>query len=173
MDSIIRLDSKGEIIIEPAATKLVPAFAVLNDKQIRYLVLAYDTANTIFKQQPRHHWRKLACKAVYGHDNVDKVEAEKHLSAILDDFKQLVYDEDREQKIRLTARKRELETKLLSAEGTQAIKTTVESIKMIDQIIQGLDSKIIQIEEEVQLASKTGKLSMLEYWQRKQKFLHQ
>ena len=172
MDSIFRLDSKGHLVIEPAAQKLVPDFATLTELQIRYLVLAYDSANTIFKQQKYSDWSKLACKYVFNHDNVAKEE--KSISVeIIDKFKLLVYDEDRIQKAKMIQRKRELHDELLEAKGSSAMKAIVDSIAMLDNLVKTLDSKISFADEEVILANKNGKLSMIEKWQRKLKMLSQ
>ena len=172
MDSIFRLDSKGHLVIEPSAVKLIPAFGNLTEPQVRYLVLAYDTANTIFKQQKYSEWSKLACKYVFSHDNVAKEE--KVISQqIVDNFKLLVYDEDRIQKAKMIQRKRELHDELLEAKGSSAMKAIVDSIAMLDNLVKTLDSKISSADEEVILANKNGKLSMIEKWQRKLKMLAQ
>lgn len=172
MDSIFRLDSKGHIVIEPAAIKLVPVFANLSEDQVRYLVLAYDSANTIFKQQKYTDWQKLACKYVFMHD--DHVKEERKMTAeVIEKFKFLVYDEDHIQKVKMIQRKRELHDELLTTKGTTAMKAVVDSIGMLDSLIKSLDSKIAFADEEVILASKTGKLSMIEKWQRKLKMLSQ
>ena len=173
MDSIIRLDARGNIIIEPAAAKLVPLLATLDEKQIRYLVLAHDTSNTVFKQQSRKEWRTLACEQVYGHRNPDKAESLAPIPKILDIFKALVYDEEREKKTKITTRKRELEDKLFTVEGTAAMKPILESITMLDKMLIDIEAKIAYSDEEVILANKNGKLSMIEKWQRKMKALAQ
>jgi hypothetical protein len=104
----------------------------------------------------------------------DHVREERKITAeVIEQFKLLVYDEDHIQKAKMIQRKRELHDKLLTTEGTSAMKAVVDSIGMLDSLIKSLDSKIAFADEEVILASKTGKLSMIEKWQRKLKMLSQ
>ena len=173
MDSIFRLDARGCIVMNEAATDLVPEFSMLQEKQVRYLVLAYDSANTIFKQQPIGSWTKLACQHVFGHTNFIKEESKPEIKEVLDLFKQLVYDENRVMKAKYITRKKSLQEELLSVKGATAMKAIVESVTIIDKMILDLDSKISFSDEAVILASKNGKLSMLEIYQRKMKTLNQ
>lgn len=160
-------------MIEPAAAKLFPELAKLSTNSIRYLVLAYDSANTLFKQQPYREWKTLACQAVFGHKNVSKVEGSTEILPILDLFQKLVYDEDRIQKAKIFQRKRELQDELLTVKGSAPMKSIVESINMLEKLLTDLDAKITQSDEEVILANKNGSLSMVEKWQRKQKLITQ
>ena len=66
MDSIICLDHQGKMVIIPEVVNLLPEFSLLEEPQVKYLVLAYDSMNTLFKQQSRAEWRNLAAKHVYG-----------------------------------------------------------------------------------------------------------
>lgn len=171
MDSIFRLDSKGHIVIEPAALSLVPDFAKLTTNQVRYLVLAYDSANTIFKQQKYSQWPKLASEYCFGH--VDFAKEEKKITTLVKTFKTLVFDEDRVQKAKLGERKRELQNEILEVKGATSMKSINESIKIIEGMINDLDARISFADEEVILANKNGKLSLLEKWQRKMKLMQQ
>ena len=169
MDSIFRLDARGTLCMNEDAVKLYAPFASLSEKQVRYLVLAYDSANTIFKQQPLPLWTKFACEHVFGHANFKKEEAKPEMVATLEVFCSLVYDENRIMKAKLLKRKTELQDELLTSKGSTLMKSIVESIGMIEKMITDLESKISFSDEEVILASKNGKLSMLEKYQRKMK----
>ena len=173
MDSIIRLDAKGSLVIEPAAQKLFPELSRLSVSSIRYLVLAYDASNTLFKQQPYKEWKSLACQTVFGHKNTAKVEGSAEMLPVLDLFQKLVYDEDRVQKAKIFQRKRELQDELLTVKGSAPMKSIVESINMLEKLLTDLDAKISQSDEEVILANKNGSLSMTEKWQRKQRLITQ
>jgi hypothetical protein len=173
MDSIIRLDAKGQIVIEPAAAKLFPELSKLSTNSIRYLVLAYDASNTLFKQQPYREWKALACQAVFLHKNVSKVEGSAEILPVLDLFQKLVYDEDRIQKAKILQRKRELQDEILTVKGSAPMKSIAESINMLEKMITDLDARITQSDEEVILANKNGSLSMIEKWQRKMKLVNQ
>jgi hypothetical protein len=169
MDSIFRLDSRGNIMMNDAAIKLLPEFEMLTDKQARYLVLAYDSANTVFKQQPISLWPKLACKHIFGHENFGKEESKPEIKEAIEMFKSLVYDENRVLKAKYIARKKSLQEELLTAKGAGAMKAITESISIMEKMINELDAKISFSDEEVVLASKNGKLSMLEKYQLKLK----
>jgi 23S rRNA-/tRNA-specific pseudouridylate synthase len=172
MDSIFLLDSSGHIVIEPVAVHLVAEFEDLTEDQIRYLVLAYDFAHTVFKQQPQSNWRKLACEYVFKHRDPEK--AEKDISTMaIKMFKALVYDEDREQKVKLVRRKRELQNEILTVQGAVKMKAIIESVTMIDRLIADIEQKIAFSDEEIILANKNAKLSMIEKYQRKLKLLQQ
>ena len=171
MDSIFRLDSKGHLVIVPDALSLVPTFSKLTSNQVRYLVLAYDSANTIFKQQKYSQWTKLSCEYCFGHSNFDKEE--KKITEQVKQFRWLVYDEERIQKVKLLERKKGLQEEILTVKGSSAMKSINESIKIIEGMITDLDARISFADEEVILANKNGKLSMIEKFQRKQKLMQQ
>jgi hypothetical protein len=169
MDSIFRLDSNGRMVIEPCALSLVPEFKKLSEPQVRYLVLAYDSANTIFKQQKYTDWPKYACQYIYAHTDFAMIE--KPISHQIEMFKKLVYDEDRIQKAKLLMRKRQLQDEILDSKGAAPMRSINESIKIIEGMILELDAKISSADDEVILANKNGKLSLVEKWQRRIKVL--
>ena len=88
-------------------------------------------------------------------------------------FKALVYDEDREQKVKLVRRKRELQNEILTVQGAVKMKAIIESVTMIDRLIADIEQKIAFSDEEIILANKNAKLSMIEKYQRKLKLLQQ
>lgn len=169
MDSIFRLDSKGNVVFNSAARKLVPQFEALNEKQMKYLVLAYDMANTVFKQLPKKEWRNRACMSAFGHEDPDSEEKKKALHQALPFFKILVYDEDREMKQMFQERKRYLLAEMLKDENIKEMKVYTDAIKQLDNKIKELDSKITSNDEIVMMASKGQRLSVLEMYQRKMK----
>lgn len=163
MDSIIRLDSRGKVVFQVAAVKLVPQLSGLNEKQIRYLVLAYDTTNTLFKQQPQRMWRELACLHVFGHSKPDKEERRDAIKDALDFFIMLVYDENREMKLKFVERKRALQDKMLEPNTSSTeLKSINDSIKFFNERIKELNDKITTADEEIILAQKGQKLSLIE-----------
>jgi hypothetical protein len=169
MDSIFRLDSRGNIVMNEAAVHLLPEFEMLETRQARYLVLAYDSSNTVFKQQPVGLWPKLACKHIFGHENFGKEESKPEIKAAIDMFRLLVHDENRVLKAKYITRKKSLQEELLTAKGAAAMKAITESISIMEKMINELDAKITFSDEEVVLALKNGKLSMLEKYQLKLK----
>lgn len=163
MDSIIRLDSRGKVVFQAAATKLVPQLSKLDEKQIRYLVLAYDVTNTLFKQQPRSTWRKHACQHVFGHDRPESEEKKKAIVDALEFFEMIVYDENRELKSKFLERKRDLQNKMLLETATPGeLKNTNSLIAFFNDRIKEIDDKITTSDEEIVLAQKGQKLSLLE-----------
>ena len=169
MDSIFRIDQQGKMMLAPDAIGLCPEFNLLEDHQIVYLVLAYDCANTVFKQQARTEWRNLAAKHVYGNSfNGDLAEQDIPRDAITK-FKEFTYDEEREWKLTLLAKQDKLNQLIAVEDDTKKMSNLVAMRKQLKELLSEADEKISMTDEKIRLASKTGKLSYLEQWQLRQK----
>ena len=84
-------------------------------------------------------------------------------------FKALVYDEDREQKVKLVRRKRELQNEILTVQGAVKMKAIIESVTMIDRLIADIEQKIAFSDEEIILATQIHTMSIrgngMGYWE--------
>jgi hypothetical protein len=164
-DSIFRLDQQGKIMLVPDAIGLCPEFSLLESDQIVYLVCAYDSMNTIFKQQPRKNWKTLAAKHVFG-TSADFEFAENQITKpAIDRFKELVFDEQREWKHTLLEKIEKLNIAFLAEDDSKRQSNIVAARKQTMQLIEEADEKISIVDEKVRLALKNGKLSYLEICQ--------
>ena len=165
MDSIICLDHQGKMVIIPEVVNLLPEFSLLEEPQVKYLVLAYDSMNTLFKQQSRAEWRNLAAKHVYGlHIHTDIVEKEIPINAI-EKFKELVWDVDREHKQKLQEKLRKVIDDSITTDNVKDMSNLMAMKGMLVKLISEIDERISMSDEIVRLASKNAKLSYIEKWQ--------
>lgn len=169
MDSIIRIDQQGKVLLAPDAVGLCPEFNLLTPEQVIYLVLSYDCANTLFKQLPRDQWRDLSARHLYGVSFTgDLVEKEIPEEAIKK-FRELVYDEEREWKHTLLEKISRLNRLIAEEEDNKKMAAYVATRKQVKDLLQEADEKISMTDEKIRLASKGRTLSTIERWQLRQK----
>lgn len=170
MNTLFVLNSSGSVIISSEAKQLFPQLKGITIKQLRYMILAYDTFNSLFKHYPYEQWKELACNYVYGHKKVEEVE--KKILKAIEWFKELQNeDQNRQDKIKFQKRKAQLMEKILSTENPTDLKNLRLTIDQIEEIIQSLDKEIEKEDDKVILAKKGAELTILEIWQRKQKHI--
>lgn len=170
MNTLFVITSTGRTVVSSEAKQLFPQLKKLSVTQIKYLILAYDTFNTLFKHYPYAKWRELACQLVYNHNNIEEIE--KPITKTIEWFKELQNaDEKRNTKIEFENRKRTLLKKILSTENPTDLKNLRLTIEQIDELILSLDNDISKDDDNVSLAKKGAELTILELWQRKQKHI--
>lgn len=168
MNTLFVLNSSGNTIISSEAKALFPQLKKVSLKQLRYIILAYDTFNSLFKHYPYEQWAELACDYVYNHKEVKQVE--KGLEKTIEWFKNLQnLDQNRLNKIRFENRKQQLMDKLLSVENPTDLKNIRLAIEQIEEVIKTFDKEIEKEDDNVLLAKKGAELTVIEIWQRKQK----
>jgi hypothetical protein len=169
MDSIFRIDQQGKVMLAPDAVGLCPEFNLLEQEQVVYLVLAYDCMNTVFKQQPRSEWRKLAAKHVYGTSATAEWADSLIPQPAIDKFKELVRDEEREWKLTLIDKLDEINVKISAETEIKNMNNLVAMRKHVKELLQEAEEKISMTDEKVRLAGKNAQLSYIETWQLRQK----
>lgn len=90
MSYLICIDHKTNQILHPEVMKLVDSFAMLDEKEMLYVVLFTDY-NSIYKQFPEHERRRRAMWHAFNENEDELIGSQKILRAI-EDYKSLQYN---------------------------------------------------------------------------------
>ena len=73
MSYLFHLDQKNNAVLHPEAVKLCPELRLLNEKEVLFIILAFDY-NSIYKQYPERQRLSKAIWHVFGDNNPKKLE---------------------------------------------------------------------------------------------------
>lgn len=157
---LFNINKKGTILIHPEAVKLCPELSVLDEKEIRFLILAYDYESP-FNQQPEQDRLHRAKHIVYNNEEIPDLKSNKWIAAI-NAYKGLQYNPKREMmrvyENKLITLSKELERDLSSIE----IKKILDSQKQIRLALKELNEELMDAEEMKITIKGGGELSFIE-----------
>jgi len=172
MVAIFRMDKEGKLFLHKDAIKLIPEIDAVNQKELKYIILAYDYIHSPFRMKPPEERKMIAGRQVWGVDKKN-IETPKVKDAI-EAYVSLIYDPKRASIDVFKNKKEKIERDLRTLDLD--FKTTNEYVKMIDLFsdrIEKLEEDVVREEETIKLKGDTS-LSFLEKWQRnRKKFLEQ
>lgn len=163
MACLFTINSKGNAIIRPEATKLAPEFAYLSDKEMLCIILTYDHYS-IYRQFPEDERRRRAKASVFGMDNESFFDQPKILKAI-ELYKGLQYDHRRNQ---IITYKRKLDginlvIDSLDEKEFKELSSLMTTSTKLRAAIKEIEAEINQEEEDsLQEDESKNKLSFLE-----------
>lgn len=171
MSYLFYIDPKNNKVLHPDVVKLSPELALLNDKEVLFIILAYDY-NSIYRQFPERQRLSKAIRHVY-QDNVPTLLNEdmrpQKIKLAIEAYKSLQYNRNMEL-IELYNRKLDEQMLLLEEErsstGTKNISDNIDRFK---KAIRAIESEVI--EEKLMDGELKGnlQLSWLEKLQSNQK----
>lgn len=157
---LFSINKKGTILINPEVVKLCLEFAVLSEREMRFLILAYDYESP-FNQQPESDRIHRAKNMVYDMDEGPNLNEQKWINAI-DRYKSLQYNPKRET-MRVYERKLSLlSNELTNEESSTKIKQILESQKLIRISLKELSEDLAEAEEKKAQIKGGGRLSFIE-----------
>lgn len=171
MSMMFYCDTKNNIVLHPDAVKLSPELALLNDKEVLFIVLAFDY-NSIYRKFPE---RQRLSKAIWHvwQDNkpelLDPSKRPKRMANAIEAYNSLQFNRNIEL-VEMYNRKIDSLLVLLEHETTPtAIKNLTDSIERFRKDIQRIESEVV--EEKLMEGEIKGnqKLSWLEKMQQNQK----
>ena len=170
-EPLFKLDSNYDAVLHPEAVGLAPKLRVLSKVEFKYIVLAHDYQYSKFHKFPKEEMIMLAKKECFKNDPSYEPEDDDKMIEAIQEYKELNYDELREEKKAYQSKLIRLRKKLLTEDemASSAMRNLRENMSFMKHEIDELDRKIDISDEHVQLKGKNRTLSMIEIWQRKQK----
>jgi hypothetical protein len=167
MSLLFYIDERNCAVLHPDAVKLCPELGVLSDKEVAFIVLAYDY-NSPFKQFPERERERQAMWKVWNDNQPDLLN--KHSIQIArDKYKTLQWSP----KIELV---KTFYKKIESLSADLEAETTASGIKKITDSIDNLTSMIQKYELEISVGVQNkgvikggASLSLLEEFQKQMK----
>lgn len=160
MSYLFYFDSKNNVLLQPDVVRLEPQLGLLSEKEVLFIILAYDY-NSIFRQFPE---RQRVSKAIWKvfEDNVPELLNEdkrpKRIKEAILAYKSLQYNRNIEL-IEMYNRKIDELIELLEAENSNTgIKNLTESIDRFKKNIKAIESEVL--EEKIIDGQLKGKVEL-------------
>lgn len=171
MSYLIYCDVKNNIVLHPDVVKLSPELGLLSDKEVLFIVLAYDY-NSLYRQFPE---RQRLSKAIWHvwQDNkpeiLDENKRSKRLNIAIEIYKSLQYNRNIELVEMYNKKIDELINLLDVEKSNSGIKNAMDSIDKFRKAIKEIEMEIV--EEKLMDGELKGnvKLSWLEKMQQNRK----
>lgn len=174
MSYLIYCDLKNNIVLHPDVLKLSPELGLLDNKEVLFLVLAYDY-NSIFRQFPERQRVSKAIWHVY-QDNVPELLNEEkrsqRIKSAIEAYKSLQYNRNIEL-VELYNRKIDEQMQILSEDkSSTGTKNASENIDRFRKLIRAIETEIV--EEKLIDGELKGnvKMSWIEKMQSNQKMYY-
>lgn len=90
MSLLFYTDLKNNLILRPECVKLCPSFSVLKEKELLYIILAYDYQSP-YRNFPEHERKKKAMFHAFD-DNIPYFEDKQSIKSAIVDYISLQYD---------------------------------------------------------------------------------
>lgn len=173
MSYLFYIDQKNNVLLHPDVVKLEPQLALLTDKEVLFIILAYDY-NSIYRQFPE---KQRISKAIWHvwQDNKKELLPEnigmrpKRISAAIEAYISLQYNRNIEL-VEMYNKKIDDLLRILDTDvSTNGIKNAMDSIDKFRKAIQAIEREVV--EEKLidgELKGKT-ELSFLEKMKSNQK----
>ena len=164
MYGIFRVKDDHSIIIDKDALLLSPELSKISEKELKYIVLVYDTIDSPMRKMPLDMRKEMAKRRIFGDVKTDIEKSEAIIKAI-DAYRSLCYDPIRESIDALRGKIYFINRKLL--ESDLNLKDAKEYVNQLEFY----ENKMYSLEEEVRkeelIAEIKGKktLSNVENWQ--------
>lgn len=140
MSLLFRITENKKAVLHPEVIGLCPSLGALDDKEILYVILAYDY-NSPYRQFPEHERKRKAMWDAFEENESDLINSSRILAAA-DDYLSLQYSRKVE-----TARSYEKKIdRLLSLLEEDDSPT---SIKKITEAVEGLRKQLSNLEKEI------------------------
>lgn len=170
-EQLFEVNKDYEVLLNPNAIKIAGgSLKNISQKDLMYIILAYDYRTSKFKLFPQSEMIKMARKEVFKGKPNYIPEDDELMAKRISEYVSLIYDENRETKKNLQNKLVALRRSLSIDDLTpQRMKDVSTSIKFLTQEIEDIDAIIKKNDEKLILKGKNTKLSMIEIWQRRVK----
>lgn len=167
MSLLFRVNDAKTAVLHPEVIQLCPSLGALDDKEVLYVILAYDY-NSPYRQFPEHERKRKAMWDAFGENESDLISSNRILAAA-DDYVSLQYNRRVE-----TARSYERKIdKLLSAleheDSPSAIKKLTEAVNGLRKQLRDIEKEIDEEHQKVGVVKGNMTLSYLEELQSNRK----
>lgn len=146
MSLLFYADVKNNIILQPDVVKLEPQLALLTDKEVLFIVLAFDY-DSIYRQFPEQQRVSKAIFHVFGDNKPELLIPDKRSKRIvnaIEAYRSLQYNRNLEL-IEMYNKKIDDLLRILDEDNsTTGIKNSMDSIDKFRKAIQGIEREVIE-----------------------------
>ncbi len=140
MSYLIQIDTKTNQVLHPEIMKLVDSFAMLDEKEMLYVVL-YTDYNSIYKQFPEHIRKSRSMWHAFNENEDQLITSPKILRAI-EDYKSLQYNPKEELIIRFQKKIDSFLELLDEDKSPTAVQNTTKAINTLRENIRELQHEV-------------------------------
>lgn len=160
MSMLFYADAKNNILLHPYCAKLSPELALLDEKEVLFIIYAYDY-NSIFRQFPEQQRLSKSSWKVFGDNKPELVNPEKHtqrIKAAIEAYKSLQYNRNIEL-VELYNRKIDTQMDILDKDDSvTGNKNASENIDRFRKLIRAIEAEIL--EEKLLEGQLKGKVEL-------------
>ena len=160
------MDALFRVIVNPELASLTEHLCKLPEADLRYIIFLCDYNDSPFWQLPDEVREKKARQLAYA--NGEEPIPVEQLQEAMDEYKSLIWDEDKEQLRMLTNKIYKLNKSMADEEDPGKLKTLTASINLLKQEKEQL-GRSVQAELENIVIKGKRQLSNIELWQRNRK----
>lgn len=146
MSLLFYADVKNNIILQPDVVKLEPQLSLLTDKEVLFIVLAFDY-DSIYRQFPEQQRVSKAIFHVFGDNKPELLLPEKRnkrISNAIEAYRSLQYNRNLEL-IEMYNKKIDDLLRILDEDNSNnGIKNSMDSIDKFRKAIQGIEREVIE-----------------------------
>lgn len=146
MSLLFYADVKNNIILQPDVVKLEPQLALLTDKEVLFIVLAFDY-DSIYRQFPEQQRVSKAIFHVFGDNKPELLIPDRRSKRIvnaIEAYRSLQYNRNLEL-IEMYNKKIDDLLRILDEDNsTTGIKNSMDSIDKFRKAIQGIEREVIE-----------------------------
>lgn len=152
MSLLFYIDTRNNTVLHPEVVKLCPSFQTLSEKEILFIVLAYDYCS-IYKQFPEHERKRKAMFHAF-EDNEDDLINSPRIKMAIQDYMSLQYNpnieaarvfQQKADKILLQLQADDAPSSIIKLDGAfetmqkriRALETEVDDKTISDGVIKG------------------------------------
>lgn len=167
MSYLFLIDERKKTVLHPFAIKLCPELAVLTEKEVLFIIMAFDY-DSPYKQFPERQRLVKAIFEVWGDnkpDILDENKRDKKLKLGIEAYKSLQYNRNQEL-VNIYNRKIESTQELILGEASPTqLKNYREIISGFRKDIRELETEIVESSIKQSELKGDRELSLLEDWQ--------
>lgn len=141
MSMLFYIDEKANVILRPDCYKLSPTLSKLDEKEMLFVILAYDY-HSIYRQFPEQDRIRRAMFHVFDDANPKLLKDQRILEAI-DQYKALQYDPNIEQVSRFQNKIDALLKKLDTDDSPSSNKSTLSVISDLRKSINEIENEVV------------------------------
>jgi hypothetical protein len=170
-NTVFRVTPDNKVVVHPEAVKLSPVLGVLNDKQLRYVILVYDYVKSPFRMRAETDRKRLVKRMIYGKDTAIEPEKNEKVKKAIKEYRQLIYEPKRETLDVIKQKLKNVNEQILKVDES---KTDIKRIQELDKVAQYFQDRYDSLEQEIESEEESMtvrgdyKLSFLEEWQMNQ-----
>jgi hypothetical protein len=163
---LFRIDKRNNTIFDKQAARLTEQCKKLSEEELRYVILVTDYYSPL-KQYPKKEKAVKAKRMIWGVEGDNNpIQDDPKIKRAIEEYENLQYDPVRETIIAYKEKVQSLTSELLLANKPGRVTQIDGDIKALQTRIAEMEEDVQKAEDSVRLKKKGDSLSLIEIWQR-------